>query len=502
MDSTRAGDGYIVAVDQSTQATKALLFDARGAPKHRVTRPHAQIYPGAGLVEHDPLEILANVESAISELVERGGAPASSIAALSITNQRETVMAWDSETGEPVCNALVWQDSRGAALCERLVAEGLGPKVKASTGLKLDPYFSASKLAWIVRESEAASSALAAGRLMAGTVDSWLVWNLTGREVFATDYSNASRTMLFDVHRLRWDGELLRAFGLEGVRLPEVRCSDADFGVARLPGPGISLPIAGVMGDSHAALFGHCGWKAGDAKATYGTGTSLMSNIGDAPVDPGEGVVLSLAWGRGGKAEYVLEGNIHSSAYTMRWLKDNLGMFSDYAEAESLAVQAGGNGGVYLVPAFSGLGAPHWVHGIGGIITGLSHGSDRRHVVRAGLEAIAFQVRDLVAEMNSRSRAPLAQLHVDGGATRNAFLMQFQADVLGIPVAVSAIEELSALGAAYMGGLARGFWSSPGEVASLQPEARKYLPAMAEPERDRLVAGWKSAVDQAVSRKI
>jgi glycerol kinase len=502
MASTWGGKGCIIAIDQSTQATKAVLFDRAGRPARRVTLPHRQIYPAAGFVEHDPLEILANAKAAALDLVRESGVPPSSIAALSITNQRETVLAWDSATGKPVHNALVWQDGRGAGLCERLAAEGLGPTVKARTGLRLDPYFSASKLAWIARESGAARSALAAGRLMAGTVDAWLIWNLTGGEVFATDYSNASRTMLFDIRKLEWDRELLGAFGIEGIRLPEPRCSDADFGIAEIEGLGAALPIAGVMGDSHAALFGHCGWRPGDAKATYGTGSSIMSNIGRQPADPGEGLVLSLAWGREGRAEYVFEGNIHSTGYTMRWLRDNLGLFSDYAEAELEAVEAGGNGGVYLVPAFSGLGAPYWEHGISAIVTGLSHGSDRRHLIRAGLESIAFQVRDLVEEMDARSGAPLAQLHVDGGPTRNAFLMQFQADLLGIPVTVPEVEELSALGAAYMGGMARGLWAGPEEVAALPVAARKYLPRMEAREREALVAAWKSAVAQAMSRKI
>ena len=494
--------GYIVSIDQSTQATKAVLFDHAGRPVGRVTRAHRQIYPSPGLVEHDPEEILANAKASLLELVGGCGVRADSLAALAITNQRETILAWDAESGRPVCNAIVWQDGRGAELCESLAASGLGAAVRAKTGLRLDPYFSASKLAWIVRESEAARAALRAGRLMAGTMDSWLVWNLTGRKVFATDYSNASRTMLFDIGRLEWDADLLEAFGLRGVLLPEVRCSDADFGIADIPGLGVGLPIAGVMGDSHAALFGHCGWKAGDAKATYGTGSSIMSNVGQDPRDPGEGLVLSLAWGREKKAEYVFEGNIHSTGYTIRWLRDNLGLFADYAEAERMAVEAGGNGGVHLVPAFSGLGAPYWAHGISAVITGLSHGSDKRHVVRAGLESIAFQIRDLVAEMDARSGAPLMRLHVDGGPTRNAFLMQFQADILGIPVIVPAVEELSALGAAYMGGMARGFWSGPAEVSELPVEAKRYLPKMDAREREALMAGWKSAVDQALSRKI
>ncbi len=502
MSPTSDAPAYMIAVDQSTQATKAILFDVSGRPVLRVTKPHRQIYPAEGLVEHDPLEIVGNVRAAMAELVAGSGVEPSSLAALAITNQRETVVAWDSETGLPVHNALVWQDERGLALCERLAAEGREALVRERTGLKLDPYFSASKLAWLARESEPAREALRAGRLMAGTIDSWLIWNLTDRAVFATDYSNASRTMLFDIHTLKWDEELLELFGLGGLLLPEPRPSDADFGTARLGGIAAALPIAAVMGDSHAALFGHCGWRPGDAKATYGTGSSIMRNIGAQPRDPGRGLVLSIGWGFSGEVSYVFEGNIHATGYTMRWLRDNLGLFSDYGEAERMSSEAGGNGGVYLVPAFSGLGAPHWAHGIRAIVTGLSHGSDRRHLVRAGLESIAYQIADLVAEMDARASEPLGRLYVDGGPTRNAFLMQFQADILGMPVAVPAVEELSALGAAYMGGLARGLWSSRDEVERLAQTTTEYAPAMTSPEREALVAGWKSAVVQALSRTI
>jgi len=490
---------FLLALDQSTQATKAILFDAMGQPVCRVTEPHRQIYPEAGQVEHDPMEILANVRTAVAEVLRLSAVPRARLAALAITNQRETVLAWDAETGLPVHNALVWQDARGAALCAELAAAGHGDRVQARTGLRLDPFFSASKLAWIVRESPAARAALQAGRLMAGTMDTWLIWNLTGRRVFATDYSNASRTLLFDLHRLAWDPELLELFGLTGLRLPEVRCSDATFGVAELP-DGLELPIAGVMGDSHAALFGHCGWQPGDAKATYGTGSSLMCNLGAQVRAPGQGVVLSLAWGFRSRAAYVFEGNIHATGYTLRWLRDQLGLFTDYAEAEAMALEAGSNGGVYLVPAFAGLGAPHWTSGIRAMITGLSHGSDRRHLVRAGLESIAFQIADLVRAMDSRAAVPLAQLHVDGGPTRNAFLMQFQADLLGIPVLVPAVEELSALGVAFMGGLATGVWSGLEAIGRLPVQTRTYQPRMAGPERDALLAAWGTAVEQAKVR--
>ncbi|HVP18412.1 MAG TPA: FGGY family carbohydrate kinase, partial [Spirochaetia bacterium] len=432
----------IISVDQSTSASKVMLFDRSGRPIHRVSLVHRQYYPLPGRIEHDPLEILENVKSAIEKVLldsEEGTTPR----ALAITNQRETVVAWDRQTGRPIGRAIVWQDQRGMPICQRLRQEGRDAAILKKTGLLLDSYFSASKLATLVKEDEEAAAALRAGRLMAGTMDGWLIWNLTDRREFCIDYSNASRTMLFDIHRLCWDEELLEVFGLRGLLLPDVRCSDARFGEARSPRRIEGLPIAGVMGDSHAALFGHCGWHEGDIKATYGTGTSIMRNIGESPRPPGPGIVLSLGWGFQGRPSYVFEGNIHSTGDTISWLRDNLGLFDSYEEAEALAAEIRGNGGVYLVPAFAGLGAPHWVHGIGALITGLTRDSGRGHIIRAGLESIAYQVRDLVEAMAEKAALPKC-LHAGGGATRNRFLMQFQADMLGIPVRASQAEEISA----------------------------------------------------------
>jgi glycerol kinase len=493
---------YLLALDQSTQSTKAFALDASGEIVAKAVKPHKQYYPEAGRVEHDPAEILVNARAALAEAVNSAGIDPADIAALCVTNQRETIVAWDAETGRPLHNALVWQDDRGAPLCAELEAKGFGPLVRGRTGLAIDPYYSASKLAWLACNSEPVRAALAARRLMAGTMDAWLVWNLTGGKVFATDYSNASRTMLFDVRELRWDPELVELFGLTGIRLPEPRCSDAGFGEAWLPGLGITAPIAGVMGDSHAALFGHCGWEAGDAKGSYGTGSSLMLNIGPAAKEPPKGVVLSLAWGFRGKPSYVFEGNIHSTGYTMTWLRDKLGIFATDDEAERLAREIPDNGGVYLVPAFSGLGAPYWEHGIRATITGLSHGSDRRHVARAGLESIAYQVMDLVEAMAANAGADFSSLHVDGGPSRNSFLMQFQADMLGIPVLVPPRDELSAIGVSYMGGLGIGFWRSPEEILGFQAEPRRFEPSMPSETREKLAGEWKSAVSQAIFRKI
>jgi len=487
----------IVSVDQSTSASKVMLFDTSGQPIHRVSLKHRQYYPLPGRIEHDPLEILENVKSAIEKVLlgsEEGTTPR----ALAIANQRETVVAWDRQSARPVGRAIVWQDQRGMPICQRLRQENMDAVILRKTGLLLDSYFSASKLAMLVKEDEEAAAALRAGRLMAGTMDSWLIWNLTDRREFCIDYSNASRTMLFDINRLRWDEELLDVFGLRGLLLPEVRCSDARFGEARSPRCIEGLPIAGVMGDSHAALFGHCGWHEGDIKATYGTGTSIMRNIGENPRPPAPGIVLSLGWGFQGRPAYVFEGNIHSTGDTISWLRDNLGLFDSYEEAESLAVEIGDNGGVYLVPAFAGLGAPHWVHGIGALITGLTRDSGRGHIIRAGLESIAYQVRDLVEAMAASAALPKC-LHADGGATRNKFLMQFQADMLGMPVLASQVEEISARGAALMAGMSMGMFAGTDEVAALPLETCRYTPSMDSERRERLLAGWESVIRQALA---
>jgi glycerol kinase len=491
-----ANPGFL-AIDQSTSATKAILFSDTCQPVHRVSIRHRQYYPGPGRIEHDAMEILHNVQQAIQQVLREAG-NAVHPAALAIANQRETVVAWDRLSGLPYGRAIVWQDQRGTPICECLRQDKLDGIVREKTGLFLDSYFSASKLATLVRENEDAASALKAGRLMAGTIDSWLVWHLTERQAFCTDYSNASRTMLFDILKLRWDADLIEIFGLKGLELPEPRCSDGTFGKAKLAPLGGQVPIAGVMGDSHAALFGHRGWNRGDTKATYGTGTSIMMNIGDSPLPPPAGTVLSVGWGLQGKPIYVYEGNIHSTGDTISWLKDNLELFDSYEQAEKLAAELPDNDGVYIVPAFAGLGAPYWVHGIGALITGLSRGCTRSHLIRAGMESIAYQVRDLVETMRAPV-SPLACLHTDGGASRNSFLMQFQADVLGIPVIASSIEELSALGSAMMAGVSTGAFKDTQVIAALPFKFSEYRPAVEPMKRENLLKGWEAAVRQALA---
>ena len=493
------GRRFILAVDQSTSATKALLFDADATPVHRVTIEHTQYYPGPGLVEHDSAEILANTRAAIERVVSEATSPDDRVEALAITNQRETVLAWDLQTGEPVGRAMVWQDERGTPLCNELRAAGHDPDVHDRTGLLLDTYFSASKAAWLLRNNPDAVRLAEAGRLAIGTVDSWLIWNLTDRRVFATDYTNACRTLLFNVHTLAWDRELLELFGVAGVRLPEARPSDATFGSAKLAGIGGSIPIVGVCGDSHAALFGQGAFEAGECKATFGTGSSVMLNIGRKPLTPPPGVVLSIGWGADGAVEYVFEGNIHSTGDTVRWVRDNLGLFADYGEAERRAAALGDTGGVYVIPAFNGLGAPHWAHGIRASITGLSRASAADHIVRAAFESIAYQINDLIGRMKENSSVSMSNLRVDGGPTRNSFLMQFLSDIIGSPVHVASIEEISAKGVALFAGLSTGLYRDRAHLRELMSFSLSFEPGMAEQKRNELVAGWTAALETVLS---
>lgn len=491
----------ILAIDQSTSGTKAILFDENSMVKHRVTIEHRQYYPRPGWVEHDPMEILANSRKAMELVIEESSAAASDIAALAITNQRETVVAWDGETGKPVYNAFVWQDQRATEFCESLKEAEKGPIIRSKTGLLIDTYFSAGKLAWLVKNRPEVAQAAREGRVLCGTIDSWLIWNFTGGKVHATDYSNACRTMLFNIHTLAFDEELKEIFLVPDFIFPEPRPSNSRFGETALPGTSRSVPISGVAGDSHAALFGQCCFRSGTAKTTYGTGSSIMMNIGGKPLDPPEGIVLSIGWGFDAEVTYVFEGNIHSTGDTIRWMADEVGLFSDMEEAEKAAASLETNGGVYLVPAFAGLGAPYWEHGLSALITGLSRAAGRSHIVRAGLESIAYQVYDVVERMTGASQVSMVDLRVDGGPTRNRFLMQFQADILESPIRVSSIEEVSALGAAYLGGVREGLWADRATLTGLWREQKKYTPSMAEESRMKNLHGWKRAVAQTIAGK-
>jgi glycerol kinase len=492
-------ENYIVSVDQSTSATKACLFSATGEILRRVTIEHQSFYPRPGWVEQDPKEVLHNTRAAIETLVSESGVSPAKVVALSITNQRETILVWDGATGEPLYRALVWQDERGTEICRSLIANGSEDDIAARTGLVVDSYFSASKLQWMMENVPECKEAARAERLLAGTIDSWLIWNFTDRKTFATDYSNACRTLLFNIKTLRWDEALLNMFGLDSVRLPDVRYSDETFGTFRFASSGAEVPIIGVMGDSHAALYGQGGYSTGDAKTTFGTGSSVMMNIGPTFQRSPAGVVTSLAWGIGRRVTYVYEGNIHATGDTVRWVRDQIGLFKSYDEAENRAAALEDNGGVHLVPAFSGLGSPHWVHGVRAAIVGISRGTGADHIIRAALESIAYQVDDVIRAMTEDDSLRLPKLHVDGGATANRFLMQFLADIMGVPVRVAEIQEISARGVAFVAGIATGVWRDEQEIASLIRPAAEFAPRISVDQRRSLHAGWRKALEQVMA---
>ncbi len=490
---------YVLTVDQSTSATKAILFDQRALPVYRVNIEHRQYYPEPGWVEHDAEEILRNTREALVRVIRESGVDAASISSLGITNQRETVVAWDAHSGKPVYHALVWQDERGTPYCDALISGKEAATIQQKTGLIVDTYFSATKLQWLLEHSETAQEVAQAGRLMCGTMDTWLIWNLTERKVFATDHSNACRTLLLNIGTLSWDPELKALFGLSQVILPELRTSGGDYGIANLPAANLRLPIRGVLGDSHAALYGQAAFSPGQAKTTYGTGSSIMMNAGaDVPVPPA-GIVASIGWSTTSGTTYVYEGNIHYTGDTVRWVRENLGLFTDIQEAEQLAASLPDNGGVYLVPAFSGLGAPHWVHGIRACITGLSRASGKPQIIRAAFESIAYQVSDVMNAMTSGSGIAVQDLRVDGGATGNQFLMQFQADVLNAPIHVASIEEISARGVAFMAGIASGVFPGESELHALAAPGRTHTPNMESRQRAKLMDEWHHAVTQTLT---
>lgn len=494
------GDKYILTVDQSTSATKAIIFNNQGKLVHRYNVPHRQYYPKPGWVEHDPEEIYENTLKAIKEVIKESGVNLEDIVALSITNQRETVLVWDKKTGRPIYNAIVWQCKRSADICETLEKEGLGQIIKEKSGLNLSPYFSASKIKWILDNVESAREKAKRGELLCGTIDSWLVWKLTNGKNHFIDYTNASRTQLLNLKTLKWDKDLLEIFGIPESMLPEIKESDEIFGYLDIEGLSIKLPITGVIGDSHAALFGQMCFEKGMAKATYGTGSSVMMNIGKEALIPSSGVVGSIGWVLKKNLSYVLEGNINYTGATIKWLVENLGLISEPKESGIIASSVEDNGGVYLVPAFVGLGAPYWDSNARAIITGMSSNTNKAHIVRAAEESIGYQIRDIVELMIKESGIKLKELRVDGGPTRDEFLMQFQADILNVPVVRVKIEELSALGSAFIAGLALGLWDNFDKLITLKEIDRVFIPKMGQEERERLYEGWKQAVRRSLSK--
>jgi len=489
---------FILAIDQSTSATKGILFNKKGTIEHKLSLEHKQYYPRPDFVEHDPEEIFQNTIRIINNLLIDKKISTSTIASIAITNQRETAMIWDRHSGRPVYNAVVWQCQRGAELCARLRDEGYGKMIMDKTGLIIDPYFSASKLQWIVENVNGVKEKMKHGDLLIGTIDTWLLWKLTGGRIHATDYSNACRTMLFNIHTLDWDQDLVELFKLDRSMFPEVHKSDEIFGETD---PAIifdkPVPVSGLLGDSHAALFGQQCFTPGMAKATYGTGSSIMMNIGDNPLPAPEGLVTSIGYGRAGSIDYVSEGNIHCTGDTINWLVKDAELIENAAESEQIAVSVADNNDVYFVPAFVGLGAPYWDNRARACLSGMARNTTKAHIVRAALESIAYQIKDLIDLMMQKGGIELMELRVDGGATRNDFLMQFQADMIGKDVVRSSIAEISALGSTFMAGLATGFWNDIDEIKSLRLTDKTYSPALKKDIVDKLYEGWKLAVRRA-----
>ena len=489
---------YILAIDQSTSATKVMLFDKCANLVNRLSYPHKQYYPADGFVEHDPMEIFENTVTGMSEILRSKGFAVADLAVVSITNQRETSMIWDKSTGKPIANAAVWQCQRGKDYCKYLNEQGISAKIREKTGLIIDPYFSASKLHWMVNNIEGAKEKAQNGDLLLGTMDCWLLWKLTNGKIHATDYSNACRTMLFNINTLKWDEDLMLIFDLYPSMFPEVKFSDQFFGstdtsvVFDQP-----VPIAGLLGDSHAALFGQNCFEPGMAKATYGTGSSIMMNIGNQPLSSPEGLVTSIGYGRAGVIDYVFEGNIHCTGDTINWLVNDAELISNSEESEHLAISVNDNNQVYFVPAFVGLGAPYWDNQARACISGMARNTRKAHIVRAALESIAYQVKDLIDLMIENTSIPFHEMRVDGGPTRNNFLMQFQSDMLGKEVVRSNIEEISALGSAFMAGLACGFWKDLDEIKSHRKVDKSFVPTRSYDEIEKLYSGWKLAVKRA-----
>ncbi|VBB09687.1 glycerol kinase [Lucifera butyrica] len=495
------GNGYILALDQSTSGSKAMVVNAEGRILARAAVGHKQYYPQPGWVEHDPVEIYENAKAILAEALTKAKLKPAAIDALAITNQRETVVVWDRETGLPVYNAIVWQCRRTGEICTRLKQQGWEGMVKDRTGLLLDPYFSATKVQWILENVAGAAARAQAGKLLMGTMDSWLIWKLTKGRVHATDYTNASRTLLFNIKSLQWDNDLLKIFNIPATMLAKVQASNTGFGYTAVNELFAGeIPIAGVIGDSQGALFGQTCFEPGMVKATYGTGSSVLMNIGSQYREGAGGLVTSIAWGIDGRVEYVLEGIVHATGDTLKWVKENLGLFQHWDELPAMAESIGHNEDVYFVPAFAGLGIPYWDTDARAGIVGISRRSRKEHIVRSALEAIAYQIKDAVDTMEAGSGIRPRELRVDGGGTRNSFLMQFQADMLQINVVSTEFAELSAMGAAYLAGLAAGVWHDKTEIRKLRLEGRTYVPSMEEAVRNQYFQGWKQAVGRILTR--
>jgi glycerol kinase len=485
---------YILAFDQGTTSSRAIVFDRAGAIVSVAQKEFRQIFPQPGWVEHDPMEIWSSQLGVAAEAITKTGLEVADIDSIGITNQRETTIVWDRVTGQPVYNAIVWQDRRTAAFCDQLKKDGLEDMIRTRTGLVIDAYFSASKIRWILDNVEGARRQAEEGRLAFGTVDSWLVWNLTKGQVHATDVSNASRTMLMNLETLDWDDELLKLFNIPRLMMPFVRSSSEVYGITQRILTSRTIPIAGIAGDQQSALFGQVCTEPGMVKNTYGTGCFMLMNTGETPVQSKNNLLTTVAWKIGGQTHYALEGSVFIAGAVVQWLRDGLGIIRHSSEIETLAMQVPSHEGVYVVPAFAGLGAPHWSQHARGTIVGLTRGSNRAHIARAALQSIAYQTWDLLEAMEADSGIPIRELRVDGGATANNLLMQFQADILGANVVRPKITETTALGAACLAGLATGFWSGQAEIARAWQAEKIFTPAMEKSERAGLLKGWQRAV--------
>lgn len=491
---------YMIALDQGTTSSRCILFDHSGQICSMAQKEFEQIYPSPGWVEHDAMEIWSSQFSVMTEAMSKIGVSGENIAGIGITNQRETTILWNRNTGEPVSHAIVWQCRRTSEQIEKIKADGFDSVIRQRTGLIPDAYFSATKIAWILEHVPGVREQAERGEILFGTVDTWLVWKLTGGKVHVTDYTNASRTMLFDIHKLEWDPEILDYFHIPASLLPEVRPSSEIYGYSDKSLTGSGIPVAGIAGDQQAALFGQCCFGAGEMKNTYGTGCFLLMNTGDTPVNSPNGLLTTLAAGTGEKPQYALEGSVFVAGAGIQWLRDEMRLIRTAAESLECCQAVNDTAGVYVVPAFTGLGAPYWDAEARGIITGLTRGAGRNHIVRAAVEAMAYQVYDLVQVMKQDSGLPLIALRTDGGASANDFLMQFQADLLGVPVHRPSCIETTALGAAYLAGLAVGFWRDREDIRRNWSLESCFEPIMEEKTKTELLGGWKKAVKKCLEK--
>ena len=491
---------YILAIDQGTTSSRAILFDKDGQMVYSAQREFPQYFPEPGWVEQNANEIWGSVLAVIATCLSEAGIKTEQVAGIGITNQRETAVVWDRHTGVPVYHAIVWQSRQTAEICEQLIRAGYDQVVREKTGLLVDPYFSGTKVKWILDHVEGTRERAERGDLLFGTIDTWLIWKLSGGKAHVTDYSNASRTMMYNIHELKWDDELLQILDIPSSMLPEVRPSSEVYAsTAAYHFFGREVPIAGAAGDQQAALFGQTCFKEGMVKTTYGTGSFMLMNIGDQPVRSEHGLITTIAWGLGGKVQYALEGSVFVAGSAVQWLRDGLRMFREAKDSEPYARRVKSTEGVYLVPAFVGLGSPYWNSEVRGAVFGLTRGTTKEHFIRATLESLAYQTRDVLSVMEEDSGYKIESLRVDGGAVTNTFIMEFQSDILNVPVERPVISETTALGAAYLAGLAVGFWKDQDEICEKWSVERSFEPSMSEEVREKLYSGWKKAVFAAMA---